>query len=176
MSHKTTKMKKSYILFLVLIIINFPIQAQIEASNEFKITGKVKIEKTITLSDLQKYPTTELSNINTSCSPRKEVKTKSVKVVLLKNILDSVAFQYEKSSMLGQYYFLFVASDGYKIVFSFNEIYNTETGNNLYIVTEMDGKKIEEMENRILLLTTKDIKGGSRNIKSLSKIVVCSAE
>lgn len=97
-------------------------------------------------------------------------------MVLLKNILDSVAFQYEKSRMLNYYYFLFVASYGYKIVFSFNEIYNTETGNNLYIVTEMDGKKIQEMDNRILLLTTKDIKGGPRNMKSLSKIVVCSAE
>jgi hypothetical protein len=40
----------------------------------------------------------------------------------------------------------------------------------------MDGKKIQEMENSILLLTTKDIKGGARNMKSLSKIVVCSAE
>ena len=117
-----------------------------------------------------------MNNINTSCTPRKEEKTKSVKAVLLKNILDSVAFQYDKPRMLNIYYFLFVASDGYKIVFSFNEIYNTETGNNLYIVTEMDGKKIQDMDSRILLLTTKDIKGGARNMKSLSKIVVCSAE
>ncbi len=117
-----------------------------------------------------------MNDINTSCSPRKEEKSKSLKVVLLKNILDSIAFQYERPSMLNQYYFLFVASDDYKIVFSFNEIYNTEIGNNLYIVTEMDGKKIQDMDNRILLLTTKDIKGGARNIKSLSKIVVCSVE
>jgi len=128
------------------------------------------------LADLQLYPTIKLNDINTSCSPRKEEKAKSVKVVLLKNILDSVVFQYKRPRMLNQYYFLFVASDDYKIVFSFNEIYNTEIGNNLYIVIEMDGKKIQEMDNRILLLSTKDIKGGARNIKSLSKIVVCSAE
>lgn len=169
-------MTKTSILSILFTIICYCSYSQTEASNEFKIVGKVKNEKTITLSDLQKYQSVELNNINTSCSPKREEKAKSVKVVLLKTILDSVAFQYEKPKMLNYYYFVFVATDGYKIVFSFNEIYNTETGNNLYIVTEMDGKKIQEMDNRILLLTTKDIKGGARNMKSLSKIIVCSAE
>ncbi|MFM2359046.1 MAG: hypothetical protein RLY16_1039, partial [Bacteroidota bacterium] len=63
-----------------------------------------------------------------------------------------------------------------KIVFSYNEIFNTEVGNNLYLVTEMDGVKIEAMDSRILLLSTKDIKGGSRNVKGLSKVVVANAE
>jgi len=169
-------MRKPFVSFFLLLITGFCAQAQIEPTHEFTITGKVQHEKVITLSDLQQYPAIELNHINTSCSPKEEEIIESVKAVLLKNILDSVFFQYEKRGMLNSYYFLFVASDGYKIVFSFNEIYNTETGNNLYIVTEMDGKKIEEMENRILLLTTKDIKGGARNMKALSKIVVCSAE
>jgi hypothetical protein len=84
-----------------------------------------------------------------------------------------VAFEYEYSRLLGQYYFLFEASDGYKIVFSFNEVYNTEIGNNLYIVTEIDGKDASETTNKVLLLSTKDIKGGSRNVRWLSKILVC---
>jgi hypothetical protein len=32
------------------------------------------------------------------------------------------------------------------------------------------------MDNRILIITTKDIKGGSRNMKWLEKIIVCKAE
>lgn len=169
-------MKKT-ILLLLLFAARFGYsQIANETSDQFMITGKVKSEKTITLADLQKYPAVELQNINTSCSPKKEEKVKTVKVVLLKQILDSVAFEYEKPRMLNYYYFLFVATDGYKVVFSFNEIYNTEIGNNLYIVTEMEGRKLQEMDNRILVLTTKDIKGGTRNMKWLSKIVVCSAE
>ena len=78
--------------------------------------------------------------------------------------------------MLNQYYFLFVASDGYKMVFSFNEIYNTEIGKNLFLVTEMSGKPIADMDNRIMIITTKDFKGGSRNMKWLEKIIVCKAE
>jgi hypothetical protein len=167
-----------YFLFFVLLLISQTIYAQnsIDSSNEFRIAGKVKAEKTITLQSLQRYKTVELKDVNTSCSPKKQEKALSVKAVLLKDILDSVAFQYEKPRMLNQYYFLFAASDGYKMVFSFNEIYNTETGNNLYIVTEMNGVKAENMDSKILVLATKDIKSGTRNMKWLSKITVCSAE
>lgn len=166
------------IFFISLLFLSQQILAQnsVEGSNRFIITGKVKAEKTISIPDLQGYKTILLSDINTSCSPKKQEKTKSVKAVLVKDILDSVAFQYEKSRMLNQYYFLFVASDDYKMVFSFNEIYNTDIGNNLFIVTEMDGIPVQDMENKILVLSTKDIKSGSRNMKWLSKIVVCSAE
>jgi hypothetical protein len=166
---------KIKILFLLLFISStLYAQTPTDAStNEFKISGKVKTEKVVSLSDLKSYKSVELQDINVSCSPRKEDKAKAVKGVLVKNILDSVAFDYEYSRLLGQYYFLFVASDGYKIVFSFNEIYNTEIGNNLYIVTEIDGKDASETSNKVLLLSTKDIKGGSRNVRWLSKIVVC---
>jgi hypothetical protein len=166
---------KIKILFLLLFISSsLYAQTPTDASTkEFRIVGKVKTEKVVSLSDLKSYKSVDLQDINVSCSPRKEDKAKAVKGVLVKNILDSVAFDYEYSRLLGQYYFLFVASDGYKIVFSFNEIYNTEIGNNLYIVTEIDGKDASESTNKVLLLSTKDIKSGSRNVRWLSKIVVC---
>ncbi len=156
------------------MLLPFLVKAQhpLSPTDAFIITGKVKTEKTITLQHLKQYKVAELRNINTSCSPKKEERIKKVKAVLLKHILDSVIFQYEKPRMLNQFYFMFVASDGYKLLYSYNEIFNTETGNNLYIVIQMDGKPIEEMENRILLLTTKDIRSGSRNMKGLTEIVV----
>lgn len=170
-------MKKLWFLIFILVTQNLYSQNNSETmSNEFRISGKVKEEKVISLSDLEKYPTVSLKNVNISCSPRREDKAKLVKGVLLKNILDSVTYLNDQSKMLNQYYFLFIASDGYKVVFSFNEIYNTEVGNNLYIVTEIDKKQLVEMQNRILMITMKDIKSGSRNVKWLSKIVVCSAD
>ena len=170
-------MKYTGTVILLLIIIRFSFaQSGIEPTDSFKITGKVKSEKTITLDDLRNYKSITLQNINTSCSPKQKEEAKEVKAVLLKDILDSVAFQYETPRMLNEFYFKFVASDGYTIVYSFNEIYNTETGNNMYIVTEKDGKNIRDMENRILLLTTSDIKTGKRNIKGLANIIVRQAE
>ena len=166
------------LIFLISIFTTQLLSAQnaIQFTSEFKITGMVKKEKTISLSDLKQYPAIELNDVNVSCSPKQENRVSGINVVLLKNILDSVSFQYEKSRMLNQYYFLFVASDGYKMVFSFNEIYNTEIGKNLFLVTEMSGKPIADMDNRIMIITTKDFKGGSRNMKWLEKIIVCKAE
>jgi hypothetical protein len=169
-------MKKSIIIILILAVRYSFAQESTQPTNAFKITGKVKNEKTITLSDLKKYNSVELKDVNISCSSKNEEKARTIKGVLLKNILDSVSFQYENRGVLNEFYFLFVASDGYKIVFSFNEIYNTETGNNLYIVTEKEGKDIVDMENRILVLAASDIKAGRRNMKWLDRIVVCRAE
>ena len=117
-----------------------------------------------------------MGDVNTSCSSKQREEATGVKAVLVKDLLDSVEFDYESRKMLNQFYFKFVAEDGYTVVYSFNEIYNTETGNHLYVVTEMNGKSITENEKRILLLTTSDIKGGSRNMKWVKRIVVCMAE
>ncbi len=169
-------MKNTIIIILILAVRLSFAQENTQPTDAFKITGKVKSEKTISLTDLKKYNSIELKDVNISCSSKNVEKAKTIKGVLLKNILDSVAFQYENRGELNAFYFLFIASDGYKIVFSFNEIYNTETGNNLYIVTNKEGKDIVDMDNRILLLAASDIKAGRRNMKWLDRIVVCRAE
>ncbi len=163
---------------MMFISANYCFAQEIDSNttDQFLITGKVKLEKIFTLTDIKRFPIITLTDVNVSCSPKTENRVKEIKAVMLKNLLDSVSFQYEKSRMLNQYYFLFIAKDGYKMVFSFNEIYNTDIGKNLYLVTEIEGNPINEMGNSIMVLTTKDIKGGSRNMKWLSKIIVGMAE
>ena len=69
-------------------------------------------------------------------------------------------------------YFVFTASDGYRVVFSWNEIYNSESGKSFYIITEMKGKSLLEMDQRIAFLSSKDLKSGRRYIKCLESIEV----
>jgi hypothetical protein len=169
-------MKAIILIFMVLFFQTASAQNRPIPTDKLIISGLVKSEKTFSIDEIAKLPFAFLNDVNTSCSPRKAERAKSVKVVRLKNMLDSVKFSYESSRSLGQFYFLFVSSDNYKTVFSFNEIYNTETGNQLYIVTEIDGVSLKDMENRILMLSVGDIKGGSRNMKGLSRIEVRLAE
>jgi len=170
-------MKKNILIlfFLVTAQILFA-QDETPGSTEFKVTGKVKSEKSFSQEDWRLLREVELKNVNISCSPKKEDIAKVVKGVLVKDLLDSVKFDYENRKELNEYYFLFEATDGYRVVFSFNEIYNTSTGKNLYIVTEINGKKITESASGVLLLVTTDLKPGSRNVKWLERIVVCKAE
>ena len=169
-------MKKLFALLGFLLVFNRLSAQENKPSNTLKFTGLVKMEKVFSLADLRKWKTVDLGDVNTSCSRKKEEIAHGVKAILLKEVMDSVAFQYTNSHSLNSFYFKFIASDGYILVYSFGEIYNTETGNHLYLVMEKDGKPVSEIENRILLLTTSDLKSGSRNMKWLEKIVVCKAE
>jgi hypothetical protein len=167
-------MKK--ILPFLFFLVSIPVVFAQDPTNELKVTGKVKKEKTFTLNDIRTRKILDLGDLNTSCSTKKKEDSKGVKAILIKELLDSVRFQYASPRELNQFYFRFEASDGYTLVYSFNEIYNTETGNHLYIVTEKDGKTMEQMDNRILILTTSDLKSGNRNMRNLARIVVCKAE
>jgi len=144
-------------------------------TQEFVIEGKVKSKKVVGLDELKSMKSVLLENINTSCTPKAEETSKQVKAVRILSILDSVVFDAPKGA-LNAFYFKFVASDGYTLVYSYNEIFNTETGRNMYLVIEREGVDISAMENRILMLTTSDIKTGRRNMKCLARIVVCQAE
>lgn len=160
----------------LLWVVNFGFGQVDHPSNTLTFTGLVKKEKTFSLTDLQKWKAVDLGDVNTSCSSKKKEMAHGVKAILLKEVMDSVAFSYTNSHSLNSFYFKFVAADGYTLVYSFGEIFNSETGNHLYLVMEKEGKPITSMENRILLLTTSDLKQGSRNMKWLEKIVVCRTE
>lgn len=97
---------------------------------------------------------------------------KNMKGILLKDILKTVSYNAETPKALSEYYFTCVASDGYMVVFSWNELYNTSIGDHVYIITEEDGKKAVANEDRIALISTSDVNTGRRYVKYLSKIIV----
>ena len=70
---------------------------------------------------------------------------------------------------------ILIASDGYRNVYSWNELFNTDIGSHVYIVTEMDGKPIDQMPDRILVLSLADLNSGRRHLKGLAKIEVKKA-
>ncbi len=148
-------------------------QEKVNPTDTLKISGRIKNEKIFTLSDLDAYPKNNIEDLVIT-NPKGETKgtAKNIKGVLLKTVLEKIELQADKPKELNEFYFVFIASDGYKVVFSWNEIFNTETGNNLYIITEMDGKKIKEMDQRILLAATRDFITGRRYIKGLQNIII----
>jgi hypothetical protein len=174
--HGNMKIK---LLIALLFLTSFSINAQrtVTPSETFKIEGKIKKEMTFSISDLDAFPKVAIAD-QTLYNHKGEVKStvKNMKGVLLKTVLESIEFEYDKPKELNEFYFVFVATDGYKVVFSWNEIYNTEAGNNFYIVTELEGKKMKDMDQRMLFISTADLKSGRRYIKALEKIQVKRVE
>ncbi len=167
--------RKSIYIFLIIVFTlgNTLAQTPIQPTAEFTVTGQVEREVKLTISDLEKLPESEIGSLEISNHAGEKRGTASnMKGVLVKDVLKNLKFKADTPRQLNEFYLTFVASDGYKAVFSWNEIFNSPTGDHLYLVTEKAGKKISEMEERILLVTTSDFKTGRRHIKALGRIVV----
>ena len=152
-------------------------QKSSEASNEFSIEGAVRKPVTITLDSLKNYPTTSLDSlVITNHLGQRKSALKNLRVIPLKTFLDKVEIPAESPKQLSEYYFVFMATDGYKVVFSWNEIFNSRLGQELYLICGKDGKRIENLDDRIAVISAADLFTGRRYVKSLKKIVVKHAD
>ena len=64
------------------------------------------------------------------------------------------------------------ASDGYKVVFSWSEVFNSPLGEGVIVFFEKDGVPLADDEGRIAMVSTKDIRTGPRHVKWLQAIEV----
>lgn len=142
-------------------------------TKEFKVTGNIKAPQVFTMQHILAMKQVTLNDVNIKNHKGDDKgMIKGVKGVLLKDILKDIVYVYDKPKELSEFYFVFTASDGYKNVYSWNEIYNTAIGAQLYIITERDGLKMAELENSIQVISLADINSGRRYLKGLAGIEV----
>lgn len=168
------------LLFITLLLAIIPVYSQtkenVASTDFFTITGAVEQEQIIRIADLQKLPAVMLEDVvitNHLGEPRGTAK--GLKGVKVKDVLVSEAIRSESPKALSEFFLTFIATDGYTVVFSWNELFNSPTGDHCYLITERDGKALAEMPDRILVITTTDFRTGRRHIKGLQKIVVARA-
>ena len=164
------------IFVLVFLFTGYALFAQkenIPTTEGFSIEGKVKKEMTVSLSDLSSYKSYSIDSIVIK-NHLGETKSTLIKVksVLLKDILEKIEIDSESPKVLSEYYLVCIASDNYKVVFSWNEIFNNPSGNSVYIITSVDGKPASALDSRIALVSPKDQMTGRRYLKGLQKIAI----
>ena len=170
-------MKISMTFLFISISLAVWSQKSTQTTDAFTVEGQVKKTLTIGLSDLEKYPIQKIDEVvitNHTGEPRGTAK--ELKGVLVKDVLKDLEFKEESPKLLSEFYFVFVAIDDYKVVYSWNEIFNSPTGDNLFLITSRDGIALKDMKDRILVLTPSDFKTGRRHVKGLNKILVLRAE
>ena len=164
-----------HILILLFVCAGLVVIAQnpIPTTEKFSIEGKVKKGMAVYLADLSTYKTYSMDSIViTNHLGERKSTLKNVKGILLKDVLGKVEIEAEAPKVLSEYYFVCIATDNYKVVFSWNEIFNSATGKSVYILTGHDGKPASALDNRIALVSPKDEMTGRRYVKGLQKIVV----
>ena len=174
-------MKRNKILiwglgFMLISLATFG-QKEYKPTSSFVISGEVKAPVTIQIADLSKWKSVSIGDVViTNHLGERKSEAKGLKGVLLKDVLGSVEINSESPKVLSEYYFICKASDGYTVVYSWNEIFNSSVGDTAYIVTEKDGKPASSMDDAIVMISSKDFKTGRRHVKALASIEVKRAK
>ncbi|MDN6280901.1 MAG: hypothetical protein L0J45_07840 [Psychroflexus sp.] len=170
-------MKKVILLFLVLTSLQLSAQKTLQLTEKFTVSGDINKALNFTLKDLEKLPSKKIEDVKiTNHKGHPRGTAKQLTGVLVKDVLKDLDLKADSPKIFSEFYLSFIAIDGYKVIYSWNEIFNSPTGDHLYIITARDDKKLRSMNDRILVLTPSDFKTGRRHIKGLSEIVVSRAD
>lgn len=148
-------------------------QEHITPTEKFTIEGKVKNSIVFSLSQAGEYAATAVDSIiiyNHLMQPRRTIK--SLKGILLRDIIDKAVIDISLPRLLSEIYITCIGSDGYKVVFSWNELYNTDIGKQVMVITAADGKPAGEGIDRIAIISAADKATGRRFVKGLARVLI----
>ena len=170
---KPYKNERDNLLFTVLMTGTVFAQIKLTPTESFMISGKVNKEKTITIAALDTFKIISIDDVAMQ-GAKGEVKekVKNLKGVLLKDLFQGVQFKTENKKDLNRFFLILSATDGFKLVLSWNEVFHAKSCTNIFILTEKDGKKGKELVDRILVIAVDDAKNGHERVKALQQITV----
>lgn len=152
---------------------------QLYASDKLEVKGLIEHPALLTIDSLKKMKVFTGGPFNVK-SRTGEVKQefKSFKAVLLRDIVSRAGMILEKKENAGtynyekgSYYILMTATNGYRILYTYNELMFTAVGDNSFVVFEANGKEITD-GGKLLGFCITDNVTGARNIKWIKSIEV----
>ena len=140
-------------------------------SKHVKIKGDIEIPLTLTVDSLKEMNVVTLENSNVVCQSGTTMKkNESCRGVLLKDILEKARIK-QNNHKDRNFYIVARATDNYKATFSWAEIFNNPTGENVYVIFEENGLPISN-QGEMILICKNDIKTGPRHVYWLESIEI----
>lgn len=95
-----------------------------------------------------------------------------VRGVRLRALLDDAKIVVRDHNTVKKLAIIAAATDGYKVVFSWNELFNGKASDNVLVLFERDGKPLAVSEGPLALIAGDDLRTGPRHVKWLQSIEV----
>ncbi|RAJ08240.1 hypothetical protein LX64_00887 [Chitinophaga skermanii] len=157
----------------ILLVFSLVLTIQTQAQQSFTVEGDVQKVLTIQFAQLRSLPQHKIDSVRILNHKLEYKKTlHNVKGVLLKDALKELVLKTDSPKWNSEFYLIGWAEDNYKVVYSWNEIFNSPTGSQTYIILSIDDTDAMQLEEKISLITTSDFATGRRFVKQLSKVVV----
>lgn len=162
--------------YLIPVFLLFAFGVQAQETNYFTVEGEVKNPMNVNFETLKAYPSVDLDSIPiyNHVMQRKSV-LKNVKGVSLKQLLSKLEIVTNSPTLLSEYYLVCTATDNYKVVLSWNEVFNSKTSNNFLILTNFKPDPAKATRGNIALIAPGDEASGRRFVKGLTKITILRA-
>ena len=162
-----------YMLFFCFGFLLFQQSEAQNTSDLFTVSGEVLKAETIDIAKLSAYTTVHLDSLRIyTHDMQPKGLMKNINGVLLKDILSAIPFNNENPKVLSEYFIECEATDGYIVLFSWNEIFNSETGKHVMIITSKNGTDAGGLDDRIALISPTDQATGRRYVKWLNRIII----
>lgn len=163
--------------YIVTILLFLTATLKAQHASSLQIKGDIAQPVTISFTDLNTYTVHEIKSLDILNHKMEFKKTlKNLKGVWLKDLLSQVKFNISSPKELSMFYLVCIADDGYKVVYSWNELFNSTTEKNPMIITEYDGVSALKKEDGISLVTPGDQATGRRYVKNISQIIIHKAD
>lgn len=137
------------------------------------ITGAVRHPLTLGPDDLRAFETHSLTETPLVCQSGASLgKLRGYTGVRLRDLLEKAVIDAPGHNDAKKMVVIAGASDGYKVVYSLNEIVNSPVGEGVLVLFGKDGLPLGDDEGRLAMISAKDIRTGPRHVKWLESIEV----
>jgi hypothetical protein len=142
-----------------------------------RICGRVAAPLIVSLERLKSMEPVETDGLRMICgSGEPKGAIGCCKGVLLADIINSANVLITDHNDTKKMFIIASSDDGYKTVFSWQEIFNTANGDGIMVLLEKDGKPLYDDSCSGDLLSTKDYLTGPRHVKKFSTIEIVMVE
>ncbi len=142
-------------------------------SDKLQVSGRVTKPLVLGIEELRDMDTEEIADLMIICGdgdPKGNIR--NCKGVLLENVIRMADVIKEEENDTKKMFIVVSAHDGYKVVFSWQEIFNTVIGGGVMILLERDGKPLDGEHGQLELISAEDYFTGARYVKGLKNIEV----
>jgi DMSO/TMAO reductase YedYZ molybdopterin-dependent catalytic subunit len=160
--------------WLTAALVAVPAQAQGPGPSMLAVHGNVERQLTLFVDDLKQLPVQRIEDVRVvrptgSASTVPEV-TRSYTGCLLRDVLERAKPVEKRRLDLRKSVVVVTASDGYRAIFSWSELYLSPIGDGALVVYERDGAALPPDEGPLALVSLKDTQPGPRHVKWLQSI------
>ncbi|SUA90951.1 molybdopterin-dependent oxidoreductase [Pandoraea pulmonicola] len=154
-----------------------PIPHISHTSHEVIVSGCVKRRHSFDLCSLMRLPTQLTGPLDVVCLSGRKVRSASdYKGVRLTALLDVAQLRLPQARDFTRAYVMAQGADGYTVMFSWHELYNTPVGVGALVVYERDGQPLGDAEGGIGLISTCDLRVALRQVRALRRLTVHLAD